>query len=143
MKEFPQALQKAIDSVPDGLPLFLNILTGAGHLYNSGYGVEEHSLVDQGLTGCALIYAPVMMYDEETKEYDGYLDFMFEVRMNILLTMQQAAEECGVNYRTIQRWRDEKKIMVVTINGKQFLPSEMVKDYAARKGHLPGRLCRR
>ena len=64
---------------------------------------------------------------------------MFEVRANALLTMQQAAEECKVNYRTIQRWRDEKKIPVITVEGKQLFPSGIIKDYACKQGHLMGR----
>ena len=63
---------------------------------------------------------------------------MFEIRVNILLTIQEAAEECCVGYRTIQRWHDEKKTQVFEIGGKQLFASERVKDYTAQKGHLPG-----
>lgn len=138
MKEPSQKLQKVLDEVPKDLPYLLGILTTAGHLYTAGYNVEEHLLVDEGFPGCAVIYTPVVIYDDETEKY-SHLNLMIEVRANALLTMQQIAEECNVNYRTIQRWRDENKIPVLPVKGKQLFPSEIVKDFAGKKGHISGR----
>ena len=98
-------LEKALANCPEGLPFFLDALTKAGHLLAAGYSVQEEAIHEEGFPGRALIFAPVLL-DE-----GGYLDILFEIRCNALLTIQQAAEECGVTYRTIQRWRDEKKIL--------------------------------
>jgi len=140
MNEQYQDLNKTLSAMPSGLPFHLESLTAAGHLYAEGYAVCEKPLHDEGLYGCALIFTPVTVENEE-KELIGYLNMMYEIRANTLLTMQQAAEECGVDDRTIQRWLDEEKIPPVTIKGKQFFPSEIIKDYAAKQGHLPGRVC--
>lgn len=78
------------------------MLTTAGHLQAVGYDVEEASLHNDGAPCRALIFAPILMGEDGSDEIDSHLSAMFEVRVNILLTIQQAAEECGVGYRTIQ-----------------------------------------
>ena len=102
--------------------------------------MQESGLHNDGVPCRALIFAPVFIGEDDTEEIDGHLNMMFEIRVNVLMTIQEAAEECGVNYRTIQRWRDEKKVPVFTKDGKQLFASEIVKDYAAKQGHIRGRL---
>lgn len=135
-------LKQAISGVPKNLPLYLGGLTTAGHLHSKGYNVQEQSLRDQGYKGCAIIFMPILIWDEDRKKHIGSIETMWEVRMNLLLPMQEIANECGVSYRTIQRWRDENKITpVVKEDGKQLFPAEIVADYAARQGHLKGHKC--
>ncbi len=132
-------IQKSTKDVPKDIPPFLTMLTTAGHLHSAGYDVQESPLHEEGAPGRALIFTPVFLGEEGNNEIDGHLDMMFEVRVNVLLSIQDAALECNVGYRTIQRWRDEKKIPVFEVNEKQRFASEIIKDYAAKKGHLPGR----
>jgi len=129
MNKTAQDLHQILEDVPKDLPFYLDVLTTAGHLHSAGYGVDEHSLHEDGFPSRALIFAPVFT-DK------GQIDLMFEIRVNTLNTLQMAAEDCGVNYRTIQRWRDEGHIIVFEKNGKQVVPSEIVKEYAAKKGHI-------
>jgi excisionase family DNA binding protein len=73
--------------------------------------------------------------DDDTGKVDSHINMMFEIHMNVLLTIREAAEQCEVGYRTIQRWRDEKKIPVFYIKRKQFFPSEILKEFAAKQGN--------
>lgn len=132
-------IKEALKSAPSGLPVYLGMLTSAGHLHAAGYDVQEASLHEEGLHCRALILCPVLIGEGGSKKIDGHFNTMFEIRMNMLLTIQETAKECGMTYRTIQRWRDEGKIPVFEKDGKQLFASEILKDYAARKGHLPGR----
>jgi hypothetical protein len=135
MEEF----KKATTKVPKNLPFHLHALTTAGHLHAAGLNVTEQSFTEDGYPGCGLIFTPVMVVEDDTFEPIGTLPVMYEVRVNILMTIQRTAEQCGVDYRTIQRWRDAKKISFVEIDGKQLFPSEIALDYAASQGHVPGR----
>ncbi|MCP4342882.1 MAG: helix-turn-helix domain-containing protein [Desulfobulbaceae bacterium] len=106
---------KATSKVPKNIPAYLSMLTTAGHLHAAGYDVQESALHEDGFPCRALIFAPILIGVDGNDKIDGHLQAMFEIRVNILLTIQEAAEECGVGYRTIQRWRDEKKIPVFTV----------------------------
>lgn len=123
--EDDKQLEKALENCPKELPFFLNALTTAGHLMAAGYEVVQEQVDPELLPGTALIFAPVLLED-------GHIDMVFEVRANVLFTIQQAAEECGVTYRTIQRWRDEKKILCFEVGGKQLFPSAILKEQVAR-----------
>ncbi len=137
MTKSDKKFQGVFSKIPAGLPLHLNNLTAAGHLHAAGYAVDEHSFESEGMPSCATILTPIMISDDESGEYDSHIMAMYEVRANALLTIQQAANLCGVGYRTIQRWRDEKKISYLTLSdGKQLFPSEMLKDYATNHGRL-------
>lgn len=141
MKGLTKELQEILDKIPGNLPLVLSLFTGAAHMYNKGYPVQVDNLVDDGLPGCSNVFTPILLQNDETGEYEGYIKMMVEVRMNMLLTIQQVADECNVDYRTIQRWRDSSKIPVITTEeGKQLFPVEIVQDYAAKMGHIKGRL---
>lgn len=138
MAKAPASIKKALKAVPQDLPFYLSILTTAGHLKAAGIpDITEEPLHDDGRPGQALIFCPVIVENEETGEIEGTIDFMIEVRANALVTIQQAAAQCGVGYRTIQRWRDEELIFPVTKSGKkQLFPLELVREVARKKGHL-------
>ena len=126
--EDQKQLEKALANNPKGLPFYLDALTTAGHLLAAGYSVQEQT--DSALLpGQCLIFAPVLLAE------GGYINAMFEVRLNLLFTLQQAADECGVSYRTIQRWRDEKKIVCLEIDGKQLIPSGILREAVAKMRH--------
>lgn len=117
------ALEAALQDVPGNLPFYLGALTTAGHLHAAGYAVTEDQVDEAGLPGRALIFCPVLLDD------GGHIDAMIEVRMNVLFTLQQAASEAGVSYRTVQRWRDEGRLFVIERDGRQFFPSGPFKEF--------------
>ena len=135
--QLPLKIRNALKKVPKGLPFFLQALTSAAHIFLTDQDeVKEQSLTEDGFTACALIFAPIYVCDDENNEYDGQLNIMYEVRANILMSMQDIANECGVDYRTIQRWRDQGEIVPVQFGDKQLFPDGIVKDVARKKGHI-------
>ncbi|MFA5902827.1 MAG: helix-turn-helix domain-containing protein [Desulfobacula sp.] len=128
-KDAEKKMEKILKDVPKKLPSILGMLTTAGHLHAAKYDVKEISFAEEGAPDRTLIFTPVIFDD------GGHMNCMFEVRMNALLTIQQAAELCGVKYRTIQRWRDEDGLPVFSVDGQPFFASGMVRDFAAKKGH--------
>lgn len=136
-KKIPKKLEKVLSEVPKGLPFALRCLTTAGHLHSNGFEVQEDT-PEVDYPGCRYIFAPLPAFEDDGS-YQGHINMMFEVRANMLVSLKDTANECNVTIRTIQRWRDEKKIPVVTIKRKQYFPIEIAKDYAARQGHIPGR----
>ncbi len=137
MEKDYKEIQKELSNVPKNLPFHLHTLTSAGYLHAAGYNVTEQSLAEDGFAGCCIIFTPVMVLDDESNKFSGCINAMYEIRLNALVSMQFAANECNVDYRTIQRWRDSKKIIpVVMPDGKKLFPLGIVRDYAAKQGHL-------
>jgi hypothetical protein len=135
MAEKQTEIEEILKSVPKDLPPFLSMLMVAGHLHAGGYQVQEARA--EGYPGRAVIFAPVILQREDGSGIEGSIDMMFEIRMNVLFTLQEAAEEANVNYRTIQRWRDEYKIPVLKrSDGKEFVPSLPLMEYAQKMGHV-------
>lgn len=128
-------IQEVLKAVPKDLPFYLKVLTIAGHLLAGGTRmVKEVPLHAGGAPGRALVFTPVIIEPEKKGGQTRHLNTMVEIRFNILLTIQEAAEECGVGYRTIQRWRDEHGLPVFPVKGKQFFASEILKEFAAKQG---------
>ena len=82
------------------------------------------------MPGRALIFAPIIMEGKQ----DSHIDCMFEIRMHVMLTLQQAAEEAGVGYRSIQRWRDEHGLPVFKYGNRQMIILGILRDFAEEKG---------
>jgi hypothetical protein len=65
-------LEKILKKVPKGLPNYLHMICTAGHLHEAGYGaVDSISLHDEGFPCRGLIFAPVVVANDETGEIEG------------------------------------------------------------------------